>query len=225
MQIRKDPLVTGSYYHIYSRSIAGYVVFNDTEEFSRFLENIDLYQHTYFGYRFSKFKQLDLPSQQLIIQELREKKSVLVDIVAYCIMPTHTHFILKQSTDHGISKYIAKILNSYTRYFNTKHKRGGPLWSGRFRSVLVSNDEQLLHLTRYLHLNPTSAGLVKEPDDWPFSSYGEYVNSTLDKNEICSTKYLFDTTPAEYEKFVLERKDYQRDLSKIKKLRLDNYTG
>ena len=225
MQVRKDPLVAGHYYHVFSRSIAGYVVFNNVEEFSRFLEILKLYRHDDFGYRFSKFKELDIQSQQFIIQELKENKSVLAEIVAYCIMPTHTHFILKQTKDQGISKYISKILNSYTRYFNTKHKRGGPLWSGRFKSVLVSSDEQLLHLTRYLHLNPTSAGLVDEPDDWEFSSLGEYIGSPKDTDRICSTRNLFETTPAEYRKFVLDRKSYQRDLSKIKKLLLDSYTG
>ncbi len=225
MQVRKDPLVTDHYYHIFSRSIAGYTVFNDDEEFSRFLEMIQLYRYDDFSHKFSKYKELDTQSQQLIVQELRENNSVLAEIVAYCIMPTHTHLILKQTKDQGISRYISKVLNSYTRYFNTKHKRGGPLWSSRFKSVLVSNDEQLLHLTRYIHLNPSSAGLVTEPDEWDYSSLGEYISSSKDDENICTTENLFETTPTQYSKFIQDRKSYQRDLSMIKKLLLDNYTG
>ena len=70
---------------------------------------------------------------------------------------------------------MRRLLNSYTRYFNEKIKRKGPLWEGRFKKVLVNSDEQLLHLTRYVHLNPVSAGIVEKPEDWPCSSYREYI--------------------------------------------------
>jgi putative transposase len=78
-------------------------------------------------------------------------------------MPTHIHLVLRQLKDGGISKFMSNILNSYSRYFNIKHNRKGPLWEGRFRKVLVGSDEQLLHLTRYVHLNPVTACLVDKP--------------------------------------------------------------
>lgn len=225
MEIRKEPLENDYYYHIFSRSISKYVVFNNTQEYSRMVEGLKLYRFTEFSHSFSKFISLDPSTQKAIISSLKNDSPVLIEIVAYCLMPTHIHLLLKQIVDNGISKYMAKILNSYTRYFNIKHRRIGPLWAGRFKSVLVSDDEQLLHLTRYIHLNPTSAGVAESPKDWRFSSYLEYINPDDKKETICSYDNLFNFTPKEYQKFVLDQKSYQQELSRIKHFLIDSYTG
>ncbi|MCL5407454.1 MAG: transposase [Patescibacteria group bacterium] len=225
MQYRKDLLVNDHYYHIFSRSIAQYIVFNNTEEYSRMIEILKLYCYLDFCHKYSRFINFEEARKNAIIEDLEKNSPVFIEIIAYCIMPTHLHLVLKQITNHGISNYIAKVLNSYSRYFNLNHKRMGPLWAGRFKSVLVLNDEQLLHLTRYIHLNPTSAGVVKSLQDWQFSSYLEYIDSEEKKEKICSYNDLFDFSPKEYKKFVSERKSYQRKLSHIKNLLIDNYTG
>ncbi len=135
-------------------------------------------------------------------------------------MPTHIHLILKQLKQNGISKMLGDTLNSYSRYFNTRHQRKGPLWESRFHNVLIKTDEQLLHLTRYLHLNPVSASLCDNPKDWPYSSYHEYLRL---KREfpICQFDELLDIQPEKYQQFVQERAGYQRVLSKIKELLLE----
>lgn len=225
MQQRKDLLTNDCYYHIFSRSIAKYVVFNDAEEYYRMIEIMKLYRYLDFNYKYSRFNDLEAIKQNAILNDLRKNSSVFVEIVAYCIMPTHIHLILKQIADHGISIYISKILNSYSRYFNLRHKRSGPLWTGRFKSVLVSNDKQLLHLTRYIHLNPTSASVVESPKDWQFSSYIEYIDPDDEKEKICLYDNIFDFSPKEYAKFVDDRKSYQKELARIKSLLIDNYTG
>ncbi|MCD6228150.1 MAG: transposase, partial [Candidatus Omnitrophica bacterium] len=148
-------------------------------------------------------------------------KEKIVEIVAYCIMPTHFHLILKQLKKGGISTFIGNVLNSYSRYFNTKHKRGGPLWEGKFKNVSVETDEQLLHLTRYIHLNPTSAGLVKKPEEWSYSSYLEYLGKIKKINRICSYEDSIDISPLSYKNFVESRILYQRELEKIKHLILE----
>lgn len=225
MQQRKDLLANDHYYHVFSRSIAQYVVFNDAEEYSRMIEILNLYRYLDFNHKYSRFINFETIRQNAIIEDLEKNSPVFVEIVAYCIMPTHIHLVLKQITNHGISNYIAKVLNSYSRYFNLNHKRVGPLWAGRFKSVLVLKDEQLQHLTRYIHLNPTSAGLAKSLKDWQFSSYFEYIDLIEGKEKICSYDDLFDFSPQEYEKFVMDRKSYQKKLSYIKALLIDNYTG
>jgi len=117
---------------------------------------------------------------------------------------------------------MGNVLNSYSRYFNTKHKRGSPLWKGKFKNVLVETDEQLLHLTRYIHLNPTSAGLVKKPEEWPYSSYLEYLGKIKKMDRICSYEDLMDISPSSsYKNFVESRISYQRELEKIKHLILE----
>ena len=139
-------------------------------------------------------------------------------------MPTHVHLILKQLEPDGISTFMRKVLDSFSKYFNIKSNRHGPLWESRFKDVLVTSDEQLLHLTRYLHLNPVSAGLVKRPEQWPFSSYGEYISKKTESN-LCSWDGLFEFDSKRYEKFVHDRISYQRSLSRIKRLLNKNYTG
>lgn len=220
-QYRKDRLENNYYYHIFTRSIAKYVVFDNEEDYFRFMEIIQVYRHINFNYQYSKFIRLDPTIKNDILSSLKNDKNVLVDIIAFCIMPTHIHLVLRQISDQGISKYMGKILNSYARYFNLRHKRIGPLWSGRFKSVLVENDEQLLHLTRYIYLNPTSAELVEQPEDWLASSFKDYID---EDGEELGKSGLFSLTAIEYKKFVLDRKDYQKELSKIKNIILDDST-
>lgn len=223
-QFRKEELTNGHYYHIYSRSIAKFIIFNDQEEYDRFYQLMSVYRFFDFTHKYSRYLELTTEMQKRILNECIDKNNCLVEIVAYCIMPTHVHIILMQKADKGIAKYMSRVLNGYSRYFNTKHKRTGPLWAGRFKSVLVTHDEQLLHLSRYLHLNPTSAGLVDDIDDWAYSSYKEYIGKNNGEN-LCKFKDIINMSQSQYEKFVRDHKDYQRDLSIIKYLIIEKYSG
>ena len=209
--------------YLHNRSIAGFIVFNDADNFLRLKEILNLYRFANFNYKYSKFARLDQSHQLAIIQDMNENKNLLVDIVTYCIMPTHFHLVLKQIVEDGITKFVAKVSNSYTRYFNIRHHRKGPLWEGHFKNVLVSSDEQLLHLTRYIHLNPSSAGLVKDPFDWSYSSLQEYTDLKI--HGFCDFREIIDMSPEKYMEFVSDHKDYQRQLSLIKNILIDKYFG
>ncbi len=225
MQIRKDPLENGYVYHIFSRSIAKYIIFNNDKEYSRFLNTMILYHYSNFIHKYCKFKLLPSKLKNKIVSGLIKDNNSCVEIIAYCLMPTHIHLVLKQIQDNGISIYMSKILNSYARFFNTAHKRSGALWSGRFKNVLIGTDEQLLHLTRYIHLNPTSIGLAENPEDWHYSSYLEYINKISSKEKICKYQKLIDIPSVVYNNFVNDRKDYQKEITKIKSILIENYTG
>lgn len=136
-------------------------------------------------------------------------------------MPPHIHLILRQCKDKGISTFMSQISNSYARYFNMRHKRKGPLWEKEFRNVLISSDEQLLHLTRYIHLNPSTVGLVDKPQDWRASSYKEYLGEAKEEEIICDFESIIDLSPVSYKKFVEGRVSYQRELRKIKTFLLE----
>ncbi len=222
--MRKDPLVNGQCYHIFSRSIAKYIIFNNSSDFERLIELIDLYRFNDFFYKYSGFLELNAFFRLKYVEGLKLTSSKSVEIISYSIMPTHIHLTLKQLVDGGISKYMAKILNSYTRYFNIQHQRKGPLWEGKFQSVLVNDDDQLLHLTRYHHLNPVSAGLVTKPEDWTYSSYKEYLDD-LEVDGFCDFKDLIVFNRDQYKKFVEDRIDYQKKLSEIKHLIFNDYSG
>jgi len=223
-QYRKEPLVTDQYYHVYSRSIAKFVIFNEDGEYDRFYQLLSAYRHVEFDYRYSQFLKNSKARQVEILNNIASRDNCLVGIVAYCLMPTHIHLLLKQTKDKGVAKFIARVLNGYTRYFNTKHQRIGPLWSGRFKSVRVDADEQLLHVTRYIHLNPTSANLVDTPQDWPYSSYKEYLGRA-EMPQICRFKDVIDIGAKEYRSLVNDHQGYQRDLALVKRLIIEDYSG
>jgi len=212
--MRKQPLNTEDIYHVFTKSIAGFRVFRTRTDYTRMIGLFKFYRIKNPATRFSTYIEIK-DKEQFFIKYIADRKH-LVDIVAYCLMPTHIHLIIKQLDNNGISIFMKNILDSYTRYFNLRTKRKGPLWQSRFMSVMVENNEQLLHLTRYLHLNPTSEGLVERPEEWLYSSYGEYIR--LAKDKICNTDILPDILPSKYRRFVESRINYQKEISRLKEL-------
>ena len=145
----------------------------------------------------------------------------IVDIICYCLMPNHFHFLIKQLKDGGITEFISKLSNSYTKYYNVKYNRVGPLLQGEFKAVLIESDAQLIHVSRYIHLNPIASFLVKDLNEYRWSSYKEYVEN--DTNGICNKEAVlsFFKSPKDYEKFVLDQVDYAQRLEIIKHQLLD----
>ncbi len=215
MTCRKVILRQGYYYHIFTKSIAGYEIFRSEQEYQRMVETLRFYLVRESGARLSWFlraKPRERPGPK--------RGDPQVGILAYCLMPTHLHLFLVQKASVGISDYMMFVLNSYAHYFNKKTKRKGPLWESRFKAVRVEEDAQALHLTRYIHLNPTSAGLVSRPEEWKFSSYREYLH-TSDSEPLCEARSFLRLQPDSYRVFVQDRAGFQRTLSIIKKLTLE----
>jgi putative transposase len=113
------------------------------------------------------------------LRRLREHLVPVLDIVAYCLMPTHYHLLVRIKQTSEVSAKVSKALMqfsvSYTKAMNKRYDRVGALFQGAFRSKHVGQDTYLVHLSRYIHLNPVMAGLVERPQDWEFSSYREYI--------------------------------------------------
>ncbi|MBN1262901.1 MAG: transposase [Candidatus Pacebacteria bacterium] len=219
------PLVTGEFYHVFNRGVAFQPIFLSTRDYKRMLKVIDFYRRSDFPLRYSKFLLLPKKERQLLWEKVEEKQNYLVKIIAFCLMPNHFHFLLKQEREDGIKEFISQIANSYTKYFNTKRKRIGPLFQGRFKAVRVETEAQLLHLSRYIHLNPFSAYLLKDRNqltEYPYSSFPEY----LGKKELglCDQGVILDRSRNrnDYRKFVLDQADYQRRLEEIKHLFMED---
>ena len=139
-------------------------------------------------------------------------------------MPNHFHFLLKQNKDEGISTFIKNFQNSYTRFFNIKYQRIGTLWQGQFKCVRISDDSQLLHMSRYIHLNPHTSFVVQYLEDistYPWSSFLEYTSSQ--KEKVCDKKVILSQFKDKlaYKQFVLNHASYQKKLGKIKHLTFD----
>lgn len=211
----KNKYVVGGIYHICNKSIANFSIFGSSRNSQRFLETVDYYNKHNVWTSFSiALKQKKYEYSNIIFP----KKDALIKILSYCIMPDHYHILFKVQDEYPISKYISDIENSYSRYFNLKFHRKGPLWQSRYRCVLIKSDEQLLHVSRYIHLNPTTNGLVDFSEKWEYSSYKDIISnqSVLDNLGEFSIK-----DRNKYKKFVEDNADHQKSLKRIKKALLD----
>lgn len=212
MPSRIHPLVNGEYYHIFNRGVDKMNIFKNSYNFQRFLKTMLYYKVLGPKPRFSLFT----PTNNLL-----DTSKQIVEIIVFCFMPNHFHFLVKQSIDGGITEFISKLSNSYTKYFNIKQKRVGPLLQGEFKSVLVESNEQLLHLSRYIHLNPLVSGLVKDLGNYPWSSYLEYIG--LSAQKICTKEIILNQfkSSKDYQRFILDHADYSRELGIIKHQLID----
>lgn len=213
MPYRKTPLVNDEVYHIFNRGVAKLPIFKDKRDYNRFLETIYYYQFQGPKPQFSQLKRF---------RDFNfEKNKRIVEIICYCLMSNHYHFMIKQLHDNGISEFINKVSNSYTKYFNKRHDRVGPLLQGQFKAVRVESNEQLIHLSRYIHLNPVVSFLIKDLKKYFYSSYPAFID--LQQDKICNKGLVLSMfkTPKLYEMFVLDQQDYAKELEQIKHLIFD----
>lgn len=221
---RLEPLVTGQVYHIFNQGINGQAVFTCLKEYKRAILALNYYRFLNPDLKLSLFLQKSVSERKDILKEKNVNTKKIIDILAYCLMPNHFHLLLRQNKDGGISKYLSQVQNSYTRYFNSKNKRKGPIFYDQFKAVRIEDDNQLLHVNRYIHLNPYSGFVVKnfkEIESYPWSSFREYLG--LEKG-ICEKKLVlgFFKDVKDYWQFVIDRADYQRKISIIKHLLLED---
>ncbi len=111
------------------------------------------------------------------MRDAREKYGCLVH--SYVLMPNHYH-VLIETPGANLGKVMHYISGSYATYFNIRHQRSGHLFQGRYKAIIVERDSYLLELSRYLHLNPVRAELVRKPERYPHSSYRSYTSSVVD---------------------------------------------
>lgn len=223
MPLRKVPLVNEEIYHVFNRSISLQPVFVDRRDYKRGLNLIKYYCVSNPSVKYSRFLSLS-PEEQLVVLQENCGKDKIVDILCYCFMPNHFHFLLKQRMVNGIEDFIKKFEISYSRYFNLKNNRSGPLLQGRFKNVRIENDSQIIHVSRYIHLNPYSSHVVGNIEDlfkYDYSSFREYLS--VGNNNIASTKFILGLfkSRSDYRNFVVNHADYQRKLDDIKHLVFD----
>ncbi len=156
-----------SYYHIYNRGVEKRRIFEDAQDYKTFLYYLKVY--------LSPLNVLQQEYPLLRINFVNNNLSEEVNLLAYCLMPNHFHLLLHQKTKSGIPKLMKQIATAYAMYFNKRYQRVGPLFQGIYKGVMVTTDEQLLHLSRYIHLNPTDRGASLQDFQW--SSYKYYTQN------------------------------------------------
>ncbi|MEK6818593.1 MAG: transposase [Nanoarchaeota archaeon] len=173
--------VENSYYHIYNRGVEKRIIFQDDQDYAVFLR----YLKTYLSP-----KDVDGLRKQLVNSEIpwNEKDKILREIrlnnfneeiylIAFCLMPNHFHFLIKQNSSYSIDTFMNSLVTRYVMYFNRKYNRVGPLFQGVYKAVLVESESQLLYLTCYIHRNPLSLVTIQKGDPLSKqpSSYYDYL--------------------------------------------------
>ncbi len=180
----------GSFYHIYNRGNRKQQIFLRNRDYERFLEKV-----------------------------LEYKKKYPLTIVAYCLMPNHFHFLI-QAQSNTTSRFFSDLCNSHSRYFNVKYDTVGSLYQGRFKAKKVEKDEYLIHLSRYIHLNPVeilsivSRISIDKLLMYKWSSLPGYLNGSDDG--IISPYIVFDyfskkNATEEYKDFVASQISLKSD--------------
>ena len=220
---RIEPLVTNEIYHVFNLGVAHCSTFIDKRDYQRFIELINFYQFPNPPMRFSHFLLLSNERRSNFIMEVSKKDQKLIKLINYCLMPNHFHFLLQQTYDGGISKFLANLQNSYTKYFNVKQSRIGSLFLDQFKAIRIETEEQLIHVSRYIHLNPYTGFVVKnleELEKYPWFSFNE---SSLLNGNICQKESVLSLfkNPEYYKQFVFDQAGYQRELGIIKHLLME----
>jgi putative transposase len=223
MALRQVPLITGEYYHIFNRGVARQPIFFHNRDYERFLLCLQYNRFNDVPYRLSRWLKLPKEDREALFIELTIRNDPLVEIITYCLMPNHFHLLLKQTKEGGISKFMKSISDSFTKFLNTKYERVGPIFQGAFKNVHIDTDEQLVHLSRYIHINPRVSAVVAEKDffTYPWSSLHQYLGL---KSGFSTPETILNyfSSPNDYRQFLLDQVDYGRELEKIKHLILDD---
>lgn len=132
----------GLIYHVINRGNNRQAVFFEDDDYSRYLSVV---------YRF--------------------KKAYGFELYAYCLMTNHVHLLIKVNQGGTISKIMQSITLAHTKHYHLKYHSSGHVWQGRFKSPIVSNDDYVIDVMRYIENNPVKAGMVKRPEDYRWSSY------------------------------------------------------
>ncbi|HLM84442.1 MAG TPA: transposase [Candidatus Bathyarchaeia archaeon] len=205
--MRKTEFASGEYYHIFNRGVDKRKIFQDESDFQRFWQSLILLNDERNGlmlsWRNCKRDRPGIDFKTFLQQESGSDRKLLVEIISYCLNPNHFHFILKQSKDDGIKKFMHKVGTSYANYFNERYDRTGALFEGRFKSIHIKNDSRLLYLVSYVSCNSEVHGISKA-SKYKWCSFSEYIG--LCKDEVCDKKVILDQfrNRKDYMEFVRE---------------------
>lgn len=220
--MRKTRFAPGNYYHIYNRGANKQPIFLEDRDFLRFLFLVLHMQGkeplTQITRLLKKKKSLDeIELEDGLLDKIVNSK--IVELVQFAVMTNHFHLVLYETEENGISRYMQRVSNAYTKYFNTKYDHSGHVFQGPFGAVPVRTDEQILHLSAYVHLNPKAIKKFRNnPESYPWSSYQDFTNENrwekLLKPQIILDQFK-DTE--EYSKFVQNSiLNYSDDFDSVK---------
>lgn len=175
-------IAPGEHYHIFNRAINKQTIFHNFNDYVRFLFLIIYIQSPVKVLHISRIvKDLEkyCTGQSRALATGYEEKIIkkrVVELVSFCIMPNHFHLMVKELEEGGMADYMQRVLTAYSKYYNTKYEKSGHVFQGPYRAVHVEDNEQLLHLSAYIHRNPRELSeWFRKEDKYPWSSYKDCI--------------------------------------------------
>ena len=221
--MRKDPFVQNEYYHIYNRGVDKRNVFLSDRDFNRFLLAMKLLNYEQDGlmHKWRDYK-ITYPQKDFrdFLSSYVENEKNLVEIIAYCLNSNHYHFILKQGdNENGIKLFMQRLGNSYTKYFNEKHKRNGALFQGRFKSTYIESNN-FLRMSVYVNCN-SEIHEIHSAKDYQWCSFPEYLGK--ESNQLCKKEVILSQfkNSQEYLEYAVENIADFRERKQDEKLWLE----
>ena len=164
------------------------------------------YYHLYNrgAHRMSIFR---CPDNYIFVLERMKRYAVElgITVIAYCLLPNHYHWLLRQDGEYPAGLLVQRVFNSYSKAYNKAYQHHGTLFETRFKGILVDSDEYLRHLCCYIHANPVIHGLSDAVERWPYSNYHEWIgarNGTLIDRKFVATIFPpsqpYQATVADY---------------------------
>jgi len=150
--MKRVRFVNNEIYHIFNRGVEKRNIFSDKKDYFRFIHN--LFEFNDEAPALNANYHFNPQSMEVEPQYTRKPRKMLVEILAFCLMPNHYHLLVRQKRENGITNFMQKLGTGYTMYFNQKYKRVGALFQGRFKAVLVNKESHFIHLPYYIHSNP-----------------------------------------------------------------------
>jgi putative transposase len=185
-----------SYYHVYARGVNAQNIFREPADYTYFL---------YAMRRYLAEKEM-LNSAGIPYDKLGHQ----IEVLCYCLMTNHFHILVYQIEQSGLQRLMRRVMTAYSRYFNAKYERRGPLFESRYRACLIDEESHFEHISRYIHLNPV------QWRTYPYSSLGIYLGQQnsdwLKPGRIIE---MFDSIE-DYRQFVTDYEAAQRELESIK---------
>jgi len=221
--MRKINFVTGELYHIMNRGVDKRIIFDNKEDVERFFLCLNELNTSNVTFGIKEIKRNN-KFQHSVLEKIKDDDDKLVDFIGYNVLPNHFHFILRQRSEAGISKFLHKIQMAYTKYYNAKNTRSGGLFQGAFRAEHVDSNEYLLHLSAYVNLNHLLHVKFQHSVLETSSSIGQYIG---DSNGIikCDTGIILDQFESKngYEKFMMDTlEDIRKRKVMLKELENDD---
>lgn len=220
----KRPIFTEDCFcHVYNRGTEKRDIFMEDGDYVRFIHYLFELNNKENCYNLGRTLTKSCSFQQ-------KPRELLVEILAFALMPNHYHLILRQKAENGIPIFMQKLGTGHTMFFNSKYKRSGNLFQGRFKAILIDKDEYLIHLLNYIHFNPLklssneggSTSFISEKYRW--SSFLDYIG---EKNfpSVTSREFLLNIFGSE-EKYKQSAEEWLKEKDKntflIRNITLEN---